>query len=146
MKRIALFIFCLVTMCVATMKADNEKPIQVSQLPAAARQFIKTYFADRKVMLAKVESELLSKTYEVMFDNGASIDFDGKGNWQKVDCRTTAVPKQIIPSAIAEYVKAHYPDVVVVKIEKDRKEYEVKLSNRIELTFDLKFNLKDIDM
>ncbi len=32
------------------------------------------------------------------------------------------------------------------KLEKDRWKYEVKLSNHIELTFDLKFNLKDVDM
>ena len=33
----------------------------------------------------------------------------------------------------------------ILKIERDKKDYEVKLSNRTELKFDLKFNLIDID-
>jgi len=33
----------------------------------------------------------------------------------------------------------------VLKIERDKKEYEVKLSNKWELKFDLQFNLIDID-
>jgi len=51
----------------------------------------------------------------------------------------------IIPAAIQKYVTTHYPDAKVLKIERDKKDYEVKLSNRTELKFDLKFNLIDID-
>ena len=43
------------------------------------------------------------------------------------------------------YKITNYPDTKVLKIERDKKEYEVKLSNRVELKFDLKFNLIDID-
>ena len=54
-------------------------------------------------------------------------------------------PQQQSPTAIRQYVTTNYPDVKVQKIERDKKEYEVKLSNRTELKFDLKFNLIDID-
>ena len=33
----------------------------------------------------------------------------------------------------------------IVQISRDKHDYEVKLSNGLELTFDLKFNLIDID-
>ena len=55
------------------------------------------------------------------------------------------IPAATIPTAIRQYVTTNYPDVKVQKIERDKKEYEVKLSNRTELKFDLKFNLIDID-
>ena len=51
----------------------------------------------------------------------------------------------IIPAAIQKYVTTNYPDAKILKIERDKKDYEVKLSNRTELKFDLKFNLIDID-
>lgn len=145
MKTLTFILVCLFALCATTLRADNGKPIQVSQLPDAAQQFIKQHFADRKVALAKVETELMSKSYEVVFANGDHIDFDGKGNWEEVDCQSSSVPPAIVPVRIMEYIRANYPDETVVKIEKDRREYEVKLSNRVELSFDLKFNLTDID-
>ncbi|MCZ2607976.1 PepSY-like domain-containing protein, partial [Bacteroides fragilis] len=39
----------------------------------------------------------------------------------------------------------NYPDAKVLKIERDKTDYEVKLSNGWELKFDSKFNLIDID-
>lgn len=146
MKKLASLLICLFTLCTAVAHADNEKPIQVSQLPEAAQQFIKQHFADCKVAFAKMETEFLSKSYEVIFAGGEHIEFDSNGNWKEIDCKFTYVPMEAVPVPIMEYIKANYPDTTVKKIEKDRREYEVKLSNRIELTFDLRFNLIDIDM
>lgn len=146
MKKLTFLLVCLFTLCTSVLRADNEKPIQVSQLPATAQQLIKQHFADRKVALAKVETELMSKSYEVIFTDGAHIDFDSKGNWEEIDCKASSVPSAIVPAQIQEYIRKNYPDTTVKKIEKNRREYEVKLSNRVELSFDLKFNLTDIDM
>lgn len=146
MKKLTFILVCLFTLCAITLRADNEKPIQVNQLPAAAQQFIKQHFADRKIVLAKMETELMSKSYKVIFADGDHIDFDGKGNWEEVDCKSSSVPTVVVPVRIMDYVRANYPDETVKKIEKDRREYEVKLSNRVELSFDLKYNLTDIDM
>lgn len=145
MKKLATLLLCLVALC-TTACADNEKPIQVSQLPATAQQFIQQHFAGNKVALAKVDNELLSKNYEVIFSNGDKIDFDSKGNWEEIDCKFSSVPTAAIPAPILKYIQENYPGETVKKIEKDRKEYELKLSNRVELTFDTKFNLIDIDM
>ena len=56
-----------------TASAGNDKPIQVSQLPQTAQQFIKKYFGDRKVAFAKEESDF-RKSYEIAFKNGDKID------------------------------------------------------------------------
>ena len=146
MRKQTFILVCLFTLCAITLRADNEKPIQVNQLPAAAQQFIKQHFADRKIVLAKMETELMSKSYEVIFADGDHIDFDDKGNWEEVDCKSSSVPAAVVPVRIMDYVRTNYPDETVKKIEKDRREYEVKLSNRVELSFDLKYNLTDIDM
>ena len=73
------------------------------------------------------------------------VEFGKNGNWEEVNCKYTSVPTAIIPTTIQKYVTTNYPDTRVLKIERDKKEYEVQLSNRVELKFDLKFNLIDID-
>ena len=46
---------------------------------------------------------------------------------------------------IKEYINNNYAGEKVVYIEKDRNDYEVKLSNRLELKFDKELNIYDID-
>ena len=131
MKKLVFLLVCLFTLQTVA-RADDDKPIQVTQMPQLAQQFIKQHFSDSKVALAKMESDFLYKSYEVIFTNGNKVEFDKKGNWEEVDCKHTSVT-------------TNYPDAKVLKIERDKKDYEVKLSNRTELKFDLKFNLIDID-
>jgi predicted nucleotide-binding protein (sugar kinase/HSP70/actin superfamily) len=80
-----------------------------------------------------------------MFADGVKIEFNGDGEWKDVDCKFGAVPAAIIPKKIASYVAKNYPDAKIIKIDRDRRDYEVSLSNRLELTFDMKFNLVEID-
>lgn len=145
MKKLLFLFVCLFTLQTVA-KADDDKPIQVTQMPKTAQQFIKQHFADSKVALAKMENDLLSKSYEVIFTDGNKIEFDKKGNWEEVNCKFTSVPLQVIPQPIQQYINTNYPDTKVLVIERDSKDYEVKLSNRVELKFDLKFKLIDIDM
>ena len=73
----------LLTAVPAAANTGDEKAITLSQLPAAARQTIMTHFPGHKVSIAKVESELFSKTYTVIFTNGEKIEFDGKGRFKR---------------------------------------------------------------
>lgn len=144
MKKLVMLLVCMFAMHTMVM-ADNDKPIQVNQLPAKAQTFINTYFKSQKVALAKQETELFYKSYDVMFANGEKVEFDKAGEWTEVQCRQSEVPAQIVPDAIKNYVKTNYPDAKIIQIERDQKEYEVKLSNRWEITFDSKMRVTDID-
>ena len=143
MKKWMFLLVCMFSMQVAM--ADNDKPITIEQLPAAAQTFIKQHFADAKVAFVKMEKEFLDSSYDVIFINGDKVEFDKKGNWKDVSCRRMTVPQAIVPTKVQEFVKSNYPDANVIKIEKDRYEYEVRLSNFWELTFDLNGNLIDMD-
>lgn len=144
MKRKSLLMACLLSMAVCTY-AENDKPVQFNQLPQAAQEFIRTYFPDVKVSFAKMESGLFYKNYDILFTNGAKIEFDDDGKWTEITCQNTGIPKGIIPQRIQQYVAENYPDTEILKIEKDGHDYEVKLSNRLEITFDLDFNVTDLD-
>lgn len=125
--------------------ADNDKPIQVNQLPAKAQTFISTHFKNHKVAMAKEESGVFYKSYDVVFTNGEEVEFDKAGDWKEVKCRQSEVPAAIVPEAIRNYVKTNYPNTRILQIELDKKEYEIRLSNRMEITFDSQMRVIDID-
>lgn len=145
MKKILFVLAAILSLGVLTARADNDKIITKAMLPAEAQAFIDAHFSGLKISYAKQERDFLDNSYEVVFANGSKLEFTRKGAWKDVDCRYDEVPAAIVPQAIKDYVKANYPDAKILKIERDSHDYEVKLSNRFELTFDKKFNIIDID-
>lgn len=145
MKKFLILAAAALTFSIFTVKADNDRPIAVSELPQKAQQFIQQHFPNEKVSFAKVERELFDTTYEVIFTSSSKIEFLKNGDWKEVDCKYSTVPAAIIPQQISQYVSQHYPDAAVVQIDRGKRDYEVKLASGLELTFDLKFNLIDID-
>ena len=145
MKKIVLIFASLFLMNLLAF-ADNDKPIQVSDMPKVAQEFILRHFANQSVALAKIDTEFLNKTYDIVFTNGDEVEFDKKGKWIKVDCGRSQVPLEIVPVAIQQYVSKNYPDAKVVKIElTDRKGYDIDLSNGFEIEFDKKMRVVEID-
>ena len=66
MKKLLILFVCLFTLQTIA-RADDDKPIQVSQMPQKAQQFIKQHFAGNNIAMAKVESDFLQKSYDVIF-------------------------------------------------------------------------------
>ena len=60
--------------------ADNDKPISVNALPAKAQILLNNHFNGQKVMLATIESGVVSRSYDVVLQNGTKLEFDKKGN------------------------------------------------------------------
>ena len=125
--------------------AGNDKPINVNELPAKAQTLLSKHFKGQKVMLATIESGVVSRSYDVVLRNGTKLEFDKKGNLTEIDCKQGIVPNQLIPQPIKNYLKENYRGETVRKIELNKKEYEVELANGIDLTFNKHFQLIDID-
>ena len=131
--------------CNMVANADNDKPISVNALPTKAQTLLNNHFNGQKVMLATIESGVISRSYDVVLKNGTKLEFDKKGNLTEIDCKQATVPVQLIPQAIKEYVKDNYAGQSVKKFEIKRNEYEIELSNGLDLTFNKHFQLIDID-
>ena len=80
MKKLTLLWVCMFV-CSATIWAANDKPIMITDMPKQAQLFIKSYFSTHSVALAKMETDVLSKSYDVIFTNGDKVEFDKKGRW-----------------------------------------------------------------
>ena len=146
MKRLTILMASLfAALSILPASAGNDRIIVVGELPAAAQQFITTHFKGVEVSYAKVDEDWFDKKYKVIFVNGSKIEFLKNGDWKEVDCKYGEVPAAAVPRQIADEVARLFPACRIVSIERDRSEYEVKLDNGTELTFDRKFRLTDMD-
>lgn len=144
LRSLPLILMCLLFSC-SQVTADDDKPIDFVDLPEQAQTFVSNYFAEKTVALAKVESGLFRKKYDVIFTDGTKLEFDGKGNWTEVDCRKSSVPADVVPTEISKYLASTYSDAQILKIEHEDGDYEVSLSSGMEITFNKKFQVIDID-
>ena len=143
--RIVMIAICCMMSFNIVANAGNDKPINVNELPAKAQTLLSKHFKGQKVMLATIESGVVSRSYDVVLRNGTKLEFDKKGNLTEIDCKQGIVPSQLIPQPIKNYLKVNYRGETVRKIELNKKEYEVELANGIDLTFNKHFQLIDID-
>ena len=143
--RILMIAICCMMSFNIVANAGNDKPINVNELPAKAQTLLSKHFKGQKVMLATIESGVVSRSYDVVLRNGTKLEFDKKGNLTEIDCKQSIVPSQLIPQPIKTYLKENYRGEAVRKIEWNKKEYEVELTNGIDLTFNKHFQLIDID-
>lgn len=143
--RILMIAICCMFSYNMVANAGNDKPISVNALPTKAQTLLNNHFKGQKVMLATIESGVVSRSYDVVLKNGTKLEFDKKGNLTEIDCKQGTVPAQLIPQAIKNYVKDNYAGQSVKKFEIKRNEYEIELSNGLDLTFNKHFQLIDID-
>lgn len=143
MKKILITIAIIIA-SIATAKADNRKPITTDQLPSAATEFINKHFGQAKILYCVEESEMFEMTeYEVMFDDRSKIEFDSKGQWKQVS--SSSIDSSLIPEKIRSFINTNFPGEKAIKISREKHEWELTLSNRIELEFDRQFNLIGYD-
>ncbi len=145
MIRVLMIAICCMMSCNMAANAGNGKPISVNALPAKAQTLLNNHFNGQKVMLATIESGVVSRSYDVVLKNGTKLEFDKRGNLTEIDCKQGIVPDQLIPQAITNYLKENYEGQSVRKIEINRKKYEVELTNGLDLTFNKHFQLIDIE-
>lgn len=145
MRKLLTVVFIMFLFGVSAVKADKDYVITKEQLPKKALNFVNTHFAFAKISYVKEEREFFSRNYEVVFADGSKVEFVRNGEWIDIDCRYTEVPGSVVPKSIDSYIKEHFPDVKILRIERERNGYEVKLANKLELDFDKNFNIKNID-
>lgn len=118
------FIFGLFVSC--------ERHISADKLPQKAQTFLNQHFPSINVISVKKDGF----QYEVNLMDGTSLEFNHSGKWTKVDCQMRPVPDGIVPASIQTYVTTNFTPNYIIKIKQERREYEVELSNDLELKFD----------
>lgn len=143
MKRFISFLFVLL-LGVGAASAAPDRVITREQLPAMAQQFLRDYFPSAEVTAAHEDGDIVQREYDVMLDDGTHIEFAADGRWLEIESRE-ALPRGIVPPSIVTYTAKHYPSLTIHRIERSRREWEVTLSNGVEIRFNRRFSVISID-
>ena len=139
LKAILLFVAMLAMSFNA--KADHDQVITFSQMPEAAQALLKQYFADKVPLVVTVDWD----DYTIRYESGEKVEFDKQGNWKEFDCRSSSVPVELIPEEIKANINATFPGAIILKLDRNRRGYEVTLNNGREVEYDRSFQVIDID-
>lgn len=137
MKKLVVAIACLFALS-ANLFAMSDRPVEVNQLPDKVQQFIATHFGFTEVSYAKHDTDLFDRSYTVVFTNGDKVEFYAGGEWEEIDCEHNAVPEALIPDFVKSFIDTKHKGQTVVELKKDKRRYDVKLKNGLELEFSQK--------
>lgn len=138
MKKLLLMLAVVIGFATVACAGDTYSR-NVSDLPTAAQSLLSKHFK-AKMSLVKIDKNAFGSIsdYEVILTDGTEVEFDKHGNWEKVEtANNKEVPSSLIPQNIRNYVKKNHGGMHVVGIEKDRRKYDVELSNGIDMEFSL---------
>lgn len=136
--------FAFVLASLTIMHADD-KAVTFNQLPKKAQEFIRQYYPNDKVSYASVDDDIIAPDYQVALVGGVILQFEHDGKLDNIETRNGNIPAGIVPDKIVATAKEHFPEAIIIGYDIDRKSYEIKLSNRMEMKFDSLCNLVEID-
>jgi hypothetical protein len=124
---------------------NNDRPVEFNELPAKAKSFIQENFANEEVSHIILDKDIVCSDYTVLFLSGTKLEFDGSGDWTEIDCGRASVPEALVAQQIAEYVKAKHPNNTITELKREHGNTEVKLNGGLELTFNSRYRIVDVD-
>jgi len=138
-KSMFALVAMLLLLCVSAQA--NDRVITFGQLPQSAQTLVKTHFADKVPLVITADYD----DYEILFESGEKIEFSRKGEWKDIECKTSAVPVALIPEQIKASIAKSFSAATIVCISRDRRGYEVELNNGLDVEFNKKFQVIEID-
>ncbi|MFN3783340.1 MAG: PepSY-like domain-containing protein [Spirosomataceae bacterium] len=116
---------------------EDDKVVPETNLPAAATEFISTYYGNQQIIqtVQDFDDLLLSSTYQVTLSNLTRLEFTKKGEIIEIEGSTT-IPTGAIPASIVDKAQELFPTASVIGWELEDRKQEAYLSNQVSLKFD----------
>ena len=130
MKKFILTLLTLLLVGGSVMADGRKRTIDPENLPKPAIELIQKHWP--------------SCVIDYAFIDGTMIEFNSKGVWKEMKC-TDGLPVTLVPGNITRYVVNRYPKQLIIKCEKMRGGYEVKLTNGLEIQFDMQGRVTHVD-
>lgn len=144
MNKFLAMVCMLLAVSVACAKGKVTRDI--NQLPTEARATIENHFPNASVSYLKIDKNIFRiEGYDVRLSDGTELEFNSKGQWTEVDRKNGAVPSSIIPDVVNTYMKENYGGQRIKEIKHNRRGYELKLANGLEVDFDNMGNFLKLD-
>lgn len=119
---------------------SSDDYINTAALPQAILNYISTNYPNNTIHEAEIED---NNNYEVELNNGTELIFDSQGNFLGIDddddddFGDEDIAPGNLPEKIRNFIATHFPEATIEEAEKENNgNYEVELSNDVELIFD----------
>ena len=146
MKKLFFAAMLLMTSVVSANADNDERAINVAQLPQTAQSFLTANFSGKTVAFAVEERKFFGTEYEVVYTDRTEVSFRSDGEWESVETKYEQVPSSVVPAQIADFVtKGGFEGQFIKEISRDRYSWEITLSSGIEIKFDKQFNVIGYD-
>lgn len=135
MKALILAIAVVISMGLVQCGSESYSH-NANTLPDNAKNLISQNFASAISVVKEESNTFGQKEYEVVLADGTEVTLNGHGEWKNIETPNNhAVPRALVPKPVTEYVSQNHAGASIVGIEKDKKGYEVTLSNGVEIEF-----------
>lgn len=132
MKQLILALFALLMLA----SCEKETLLNEAQTPAEITAYTKLHFPNNPIVQVVEDKDDFSRTFDVILKDGILLEFNSKKEIISVEStQRKALPDSVIPASVLAYVKAEYPNQIIIKWELDNNQQEVTLDNRMELVF-----------
>lgn len=146
MKKLFFAAMLLMTSVVSANADNDERAINVAQLPQTAQSFLTANFSGKTVAFAVEERKFFGTEYEVVYTDRTEVSFRSDGEWESVETKYEQVPSSVVSAQIADFVaKGGFEGQFIKEISRDRYSWEITLSSGIEIKFDKQFNVIGYD-
>lgn len=141
---IAFALLAIITLGIASCSNETTSD-NMSQLPQSIQNTVADNFTSNVLSVTTENNSFGEDEYEIILADGSKIKFEGEA-WEEISVPNgQSVPEVFVLEPIQSYMAQNLPDQTIVKIEKDKKGYEIKLSNGMEIDFDTAGNFVKID-
>lgn len=143
MKKLLTLAILIVSLAFSACNRDQLGTFQ--QLPQQAQTIINQHFDQPSVSYVRIDKDLFSTEYEVVFNDGVELDFNKKGELLKADCKRAQLPDALLPQPVLTYVQQSFPDAFVTEWKRDDRRWKAELNNGLELIFNKNYDFVGID-
>lgn len=134
MKKIQIFMSIIFLIGISNAQAQKQY-LEESQAPKEILNYIKTNFPDQKIVSIKEEKKTTKTEYEVNLFDMTELEFDRNYQIKEIESKT-ALPNQVVPQAVSDYVTKNYPSNKILEWKRKSKGQKIELDNDLELYFD----------
>ncbi|RAX54098.1 hypothetical protein CCY99_05310 [Helicobacter sp. 16-1353] len=110
--------------------------VPATALPQNAQAFISSNFQGANIVYVEQDYN----DFEVRLSNGVKIDFYRDGTWKDIESYGGINPS-ILPAPVAQTIAKTYPNIAIVKVDKEWNGFEVKMANMLKIYLDINGNL-----
>lgn len=111
--------------------------IKSSQLPAQARNTIRTAWNGAPIVDSWRNKEGRKVEYKASVEDGSTIKFNATGQWIEMKSYG-GVPSKLLPQALVKYIDTYYEGQLIVWALKTPKRYQIQLTDGSKLEFNSK--------